>query len=90
VKPQSGERTLNIIATTASVDLVTVTDNSGTVLYRGSVKAGESRSIPRTGALTISTDQPQNLSVQTEAGGPLYQLKDQTGAFLKRSTVKAP
>ena len=90
VKPQAGERTLNIIATTATVDLVTVTDANGTVLYRGPVKAGESRSVPRTGVLTINTEQPQNLSVQTDTGGPLYQLKDQTGGFLKRSTVKAP
>ncbi len=90
VKPQPGERSLGIVASNP-IDLVTLTDSNGTVLYRGVLKAGEIRSVPRMSAITISTEQPQNLSVQTEIGGTLYPLKDgKTGQFLKRSTVKAP
>jgi transcriptional regulator with XRE-family HTH domain len=90
VKPQPGERSLGIVASN-SIDLVTLTDNNGTVLYRGALKAGENRSVPRLSEITITTDQPQNLSVQVEVGGTLYPLKDgKTGQFLKRSTVKAP
>ena len=90
VRPQPGERSLGIVASNP-IDLVTLTDSSGTVLYRGALKAGENRSVQRLSEIIISTDQPQNLSVQVEAGGTLYPLKDgKTGQFLKRSTVKAP
>ncbi len=90
VRPQPGERSLGIVASNP-IDLVTLTDSNGTVLYRGMLKAGENRSVPRLSEITITTDQPQNLSVQVEAGGTLYPLKDgKTGQFLKRSTVKAP
>ena len=90
VKPQAGERSLAIVAT-AAVDMVNVTDNSGTVLYRGPIKAGETRSVPRAGIVIINTEQPQNLNVQIETGGSLYQLKDpKTGEFLKRSKIGAP
>jgi len=90
VKPQSGERALGIVAS-GPVDMVTLTDSGGTVLYRGPLKAGETRAVPRTSGITIVTDQPQNVQVQVETGGTLYPLKDpKTGQFLKRSTVKAP
>ncbi len=90
VKPQSGERSLGIVAS-GPVDLITLTDSNGAVLYRGSLSAGDTRAVPRSTAITIATEQPQNISVQIESGGPLYGLKDpKTGQFLKRSTVKAP
>ncbi len=90
VKPQPGERTLGIVAT-ASVDLITVTDSAGAVLYRGPLRTGENRAVPRTGIVFVTTDQPQNVSVQTEAGGTLYSLKDpSTGQFMKRSKIGAP
>ncbi len=90
VKPQPGERTLGIVAT-ASVDLITVTDSSGAVLYRGPLRTGENRAVPRTGIIFVTTDQPQNVSVQTESGGTLYSLKDPTsGQFMKRSKIGAP
>ncbi|MFA6289314.1 MAG: helix-turn-helix domain-containing protein [Opitutaceae bacterium] len=90
VKPQPGERTLGIVAT-ASVDLITVTDSAGVVLYRGPLRTGENRAVPRTGIIFVTTDQPQNVSVQTENGGTLYSLKDpSTGQFMKRSKIGAP
>ncbi len=87
VKPQPGDNLLGLVAV-APVELVTATDSTGTVLYRGPLKTGESRSVPRNNAITIQTETPQ--SVLIELGGQKWPLKDATGQFIKRSTVKAP
>jgi len=74
VKPQPGERSLGIVAT-APVELVTVTDSTGAVLYRGPVKVGETRSVPYNLALTIVTETPQNLQIDYRGRWP---IKDKT------------
>ena len=87
VKPQEGERTIGIVAV-AAVDQVTATDSTGTILFKGPLKAGEKRALPRNNAITIQTESPQ--SVMIELGGQQWPLKDGTGQFIKRSTIKAP
>jgi transcriptional regulator with XRE-family HTH domain len=73
VKPQPGERSLTLVAV-APVDLVNVTDSSGTVLYRGPLKLGETKSVPWTQELVLTTQTPQSLAV--EYRGNRYPLKD--------------
>jgi len=87
VKPQTGDRTIGIVGV-AATELVTVTDASGTVLYRGPLKAGDIRPVPRNSDLTIQTETPQ--TVMIELGGRQWPLKDPSGQFIKRSTIKAP
>lgn len=87
VKPQPGDRTIGLVAS-AAIPQISATDANGTVLFSGPLKAGESRSVPRTGAITIQTESPQ--SVMIEVGGQQYPLKDRNGQFIKRSTVQAP
>lgn len=87
VKPQPGERAIGLVGV-AAVDLVTATDASGTVLFRGPLKAGEIRSLPRNSAITVQTESPQ--SVMIELGGQQWPLKDRAGQFIKRSTIQAP
>jgi len=81
VKPQEGDRTIGLVAV-AAVDLVTATDASGTLLFKGPLKAGETRALVRNSAITIQTESPQ--SVMIELGGQKWPLKD------KRSAIKAP
>ena len=87
VKPQPGERAIGIVGV-ASTELVTVTDAAGTVLYRGPLKAGDTRPVPRNSAITIQTETPQ--TVMIELGGQQWPLKDPSGQYIKRSTIKAP
>jgi len=87
VKPLPGDRTIGIVAVGAT-ELVTVTDGTGTVLYRGSLKPGDIRPVPRNSAITIQTETPQ--TVMIELGGQQWPLKDPSGQFIKRSTIKAP
>lgn len=87
VKPQPGERTIGL-AGVAATALVTATDASGTILYSGPLKAGELRPVPRNSAITITTETPE--TVMIELGGQQWPLKDASGQFIKRSTVKAP
>jgi transcriptional regulator with XRE-family HTH domain len=88
VKPQPGERTLGLVGV-ADTELVTVTDAGATVLYRGPLKSGEIRPVPRNSELTIQTETPQ--SVMIELNGRQWPLKDpKTGQFSKRSTIQAP
>jgi cytoskeleton protein RodZ len=87
VKPQPGENTIGIVGG-AATELVTVTDAAGTVLYRGALKAGETRPVPRNSAITIQTETPQTVLI--ELGGQRWPLKDPSGQFIKRSTIKAP
>ncbi len=88
VKPQAGERTIGIVGA-APTELVTVTDAAGTVLYRGPLKAGEVRPVPRNSAITILTETPQ--SVMIELNGQQWPLKDpKSGQLMKRSTIQAP
>ncbi|MFA6961049.1 MAG: RodZ domain-containing protein [Opitutaceae bacterium] len=87
VKPQPGERTIGLVAV-AAVELVSATDSAGTVLFSGPLKAGETRAIPRNNAITVQTETPQ--AVMIELGGQQWPLKDGSGQFIKRSTVKAP
>ncbi|CAM2927607.1 helix-turn-helix domain-containing protein [Rariglobus hedericola] len=75
VQPQAGERALGIVAT-ANTELVSVTDSSGTVLYRGPVKAGETKLIPWNQALVLTTQTPQN--IQIDHRGNRFPLKDVT------------
>lgn len=87
VKPQPGERTLGLVAV-GPVDLVTATDAGGIILYRGPMKSGDIRPLPRNSAITIQTETPQ--SVMIEIGGQQWPLKDRnTGQFTKRATVQA-
>ena len=81
VKPQDGDRTIGLVAV-AAVDLVTATDSNGTVLFKGPLKAGETRALVRNNAITIQTENPQ--SVMIELSGQKWPLKD------KRSAIKAP
>ena len=78
VKPQPGERTIGIAAI-APVDLVTLTDSSGAVLYRGPLKTGELRTVPYNQALTLVTETPQNLQVDYKGRWP---VKDKTTGIL--------
>jgi cytoskeleton protein RodZ len=87
VKPQAGERTIGLVGV-ATTELVTATDAAGTVLYRGPLKAGETRPVPRNSAVTIATETPQ--SVMIELNGQQWPLKDRSGQFMKRSTVQGP
>ncbi len=88
VKPQPGERSIGLVGV-AATELVTATDATGTVLYRGPLKAGETRPIPRNSAITVQTETPQ--TVMIELGGQQYPLKHPTtGQFIKQSTIKAP
>jgi cytoskeleton protein RodZ len=87
VKPLDGDRTIGLVAV-AAVNLVTATDASGTILYKGPIKTGEKRALPRTSAITIQTETPQ--AVMIELGGQQYPLKDGTGQFIKSATIKAP
>lgn len=87
VKPQAGEQAIGLVGVSATA-LVTATDSTGTVLYSGPLKAGEIRPIPRNKAITIQTETPETIMI--ELGGQQWPLKDQTGQFIKRSTVKAP
>lgn len=87
VKPQPGERTIGLVGVAATT-LVTATDSAGAVLYSGPLKAGEIRPIPRNNAITIQTETPE--TVMIELGGNQWPLKDGTGQFIKKSTVKAP
>jgi transcriptional regulator with XRE-family HTH domain len=81
VKPQEGDRTIGLVAVTA-VDLVTATDDKGTVLFKGPLKAGETRALLRNNAITIQTENPQ--AVMIELGGQKWPLKN------KSSAIKAP
>ena len=81
VKPQEGDRTIGLFAVTA-VEMVTATDSNGAILFKGPLKAGETRSLVRNNAITIQTENPQ--AVMIELGGKKWPLND------KRSAVKAP
>ena len=81
VKPQAGDRTIGLFAS-APVDMVTATDASGTILFKGPLKEGETRALLRNNAITIQTENPQALMI--ELGGQKWPLKD------KRSSIKAP
>jgi transcriptional regulator with XRE-family HTH domain len=81
IKPLEGDRTIGLVAV-AAVDLVTATDSSGTILFKGPLKAGETRALLRNSAITIQTENPQALMI--ELGGQKWPLKD------KRSSIKAP
>jgi transcriptional regulator with XRE-family HTH domain len=85
VKPQEGDRTIGLVAT-GPVNLVTVTDAKGTVLYRGPLKAGDTRALPRTSKLTISTETPQ--SIMVEIGGKPWPLIDKSGQFMKNASIE--
>jgi cytoskeleton protein RodZ len=87
VKPQPGENTIGLVGVAATA-LVTATDATGTILYSGPLKAGELRPVPRNNAITITTETPE--SVMIELGGKQWPLKDASGQFIKRSTVKGP
>jgi cytoskeleton protein RodZ len=87
VKPQAGERTIGLVGVAATT-LVTATDATGTVLFSGPLKAGEIRPVPRNSAITIATETPETIMI--ELGGQQWPLKDASGQFIKRSTVKAP
>lgn len=82
VKPQASDRNTIGLVGAGPIELVTVTDANGAVLYRGALKPDDVRPIPRNGQITIQTETPQYLLV--EIGGTRYPLKD------KRSSVKAP
>ena len=73
VKPQAGERALGIVAT-ADTQLVTVTDGTGALIYRGPVKAGETKLIPWTQALVLNTQTPQTIEVDNR--GSRFPLKE--------------
>lgn len=75
VKPQAGERVLGIVAT-ADTELVTVTDGTGAIIYRGPVKAGETKLIPWTQALVLNTQTPANIQVDNR--GSRFPLREVT------------
>ncbi len=78
VKPQPGERTIGIAAI-APIDLVTLTDSSGAVLYRGPLKTGELRTVPYNQALMLVTETPQNVQVDYKGRWP---VKEKTTGIL--------
>ena len=78
VKPQPGERTIGIAAV-APIDLVSLTDSSGTVLYRGPLKTGEIRTVPYNQALTLVTETPQNLQVDYKGRWPVKESGSRSG-----------
>ncbi|MFT3784021.1 MAG: helix-turn-helix domain-containing protein [Nibricoccus sp.] len=83
VRPQPGEVTLPLIATGAGAVNVTVsTQRDNTILYQGTIRAGEQREVPRRGALKIISEPYQNLLV--EIAGQRWPMQG------RESTVRAP
>jgi transcriptional regulator with XRE-family HTH domain len=77
VKPRTGEPTLSLVA----LNSVTVTATSkadGTILYQGTIPRGDTRTIPRRGALHLVADPNQNLAL--EIAGTRYSYPDTKGA----------
>ena len=84
VKAQPGDHVLNLAAIT-SVPLVTVTEKpTGTVLYRGPLKAGESRPLPYNQGMTIVCETPQSLQVEVGGNGKFWRLANSP------TEIKAP
>lgn len=61
-----------------------------TILFSGTLNAGESRSVPRLGNITVTADAPQYIKFDI-GGNKLYPMSDKdTGASLSTAEIVAP
>lgn len=87
VAPHSGESIMGLVAK-ETID-VSVTAESGQILYNGALPSGNIRYIPRRGQLVVVTEHPEALEIEISA--KRFPLQDaQTKVFWKKVSVKAP
>lgn len=79
VRPAAGDTTLVLVAKgTVNVSVVT---REGNTIYQGTIPLGDSRAIPRKGALRVTADPHQNL--EFEIGGKRYPMPNQRTADIQ-------
>ena len=64
VRPQGNEPTLGLYATNGPVTVSVVTRSDNVTLYQGTIPRGESRAVPRRGAVRVTSDPFQNLEIE--------------------------
>ena len=87
VAPHSGEPIMGLVAK-ETID-VSVSAESGQILYKGMLPSGNIRHIPRRGQLDVFTEHPEALEIEISA--KRFSLRDpQMTTFWKKVSVKAP
>ena len=85
VQPGANEDIIGLLAISLPAN-VQVTTTTGEILYRGALKKGEVRIIPRRGRLTIYTENPENIRIEVD--GRQVEIKNPaTGEYLKSATI---
>ncbi len=74
LRPQAGEPVLTLLSKNGPVTVKAGMSSGGAILYQGVIPAGESRVIPRRGALRIEAEPFQNLDM--EIGGTRYPMPE--------------
>ncbi|MDR0353033.1 MAG: helix-turn-helix domain-containing protein [Opitutaceae bacterium] len=74
LRPQAGEPVLALVSKNGPVLVKASMASGGAILYQGTIPAGESRVIPRRGALRIEAEPFQNLDM--EIGGTRYSMPE--------------
>jgi transcriptional regulator with XRE-family HTH domain len=74
LRPQAGEPVLTLVSKNGPVIVKAGMSSGGAILYQGTIPAGESRVIPRRGALRIEAEPFQNLDM--EIGGTPYSMPE--------------
>ncbi|OAM89379.1 helix-turn-helix domain-containing protein [Termitidicoccus mucosus] len=74
LRPQAGETVLTLVSKNGPVVVKANMASGGAILYQGTIPAGESRVIPRRGALRIEAEPFQNLDM--EIGGTRYPMPE--------------
>jgi transcriptional regulator with XRE-family HTH domain len=74
LRPQAGEPVLTLVSKNDPVVVKASMASGGGILYQGTIPAGESRMIPRRGALRIEAEPFQNLDM--EIGGTRYPMPE--------------
>jgi transcriptional regulator with XRE-family HTH domain len=85
LRPQAGESALTLVSKNGPVVVKAGMASGGAILYQGTIPAGESRMIPRRGALRIEAEPFQNLDM--EIGGTRYPMPEPRRADGTRDTA---
>ncbi|MDR2675684.1 MAG: helix-turn-helix domain-containing protein [Opitutaceae bacterium] len=85
LRPQAGEPVLTLVSKNGPVSVKAVPASGGAILYQGIIPSGESRAIPRRGALRIEAEPFQNLDM--EIGGTRYSMPEPRRADGTRDTA---
>jgi transcriptional regulator with XRE-family HTH domain len=87
LRPQAGEAVLTLVSKNGPVVVKTSMAAGGSILYQGTIPAGESRVIPRRGALRVEAEPFQNLEM--EIGGERWAMPEPSRLDGTRDTTSA-